>query len=179
MIEVERIQEWRGQDVFDSAGAKLGRLDEVHFLAGTDDAVFATVKSGLLGRHAHVVPLAGAKVSRSNLRVGWTAEQIEAAPTAGDALDGASARELATHYGLEEAEGDVAFETSTARAEREQGEAEEARRRHELEEDAAARRAEAEEAERAHAEAGRTAEDARQAAEDARRAAEGPPPEAA
>jgi hypothetical protein len=175
MIEVERIQEWRGQDVFDSAGAKLGKLDEVHFIAGTDDAVFATVKSGLLGRRAHVVPLTGAKVSRSNLRVAWTTEQIEAAPEAPETLDGDTARGLAGHYGLEDAEGDVTFETSTARAEREQNEAEDAKRRHELEEAAAARRSEAEEAERAHAEAGRTAEEARQAAEEARQAAERPP----
>jgi hypothetical protein len=173
MIEVERIEEWRGRDVFDSAGEKLGKLDEVFFVDGTNDAAFARVKSGLLGRKTRVVPLAGAKVSRDHVRVDWTAEQVTGAPeTAGGDLDGESARGLASHFGLQPAGADLTFETATARGMREEREAAEAERARELEAAAAERETEAQEAERTRMEAGQQAQAASEAAEAARRAAQ-------
>ncbi len=171
MIEVKRIQDWQGREVIDSAGEKLGKLEEVIFLRDSDEAVFARVKHGLLGRHAYMVPLAGATATRDHVRVDWTAEQVGGAPAPEGDLDADGARGLASHYGLEEPDGDVGFETGTTRAAREQEQAEADARARELEEEAAARRAEAKEAEQSHAEASEEAKAARETAERAEREA--------
>ena len=46
MIPVENITDWRGQDVIDAVGEKLGKLEEVYFDGETDAPSFAAVKSG-------------------------------------------------------------------------------------------------------------------------------------
>ena len=46
MIPVENITDWRGQDVLDAVGEKLGKLEEVYFDGETDEPTFAAVKSG-------------------------------------------------------------------------------------------------------------------------------------
>ena len=38
MIPVENITDWRGQDVVDPDGEKLGKLEQVYFDGETDDA---------------------------------------------------------------------------------------------------------------------------------------------
>ena len=64
MVEIEQIEEWKGQDVVDRDGEKIGKLEDVYFEAGSRDAVFGCVKSGMFGRRHLLVPLAGASVSR-------------------------------------------------------------------------------------------------------------------
>jgi sporulation protein YlmC with PRC-barrel domain len=76
---VERIETWRGQDVLDSAGEKVGRLEEVYYDPATQEPVLLSVKSGLLGRQMALVPAEHAVLSRDQLRVPYTAEQIEQA----------------------------------------------------------------------------------------------------
>jgi len=79
MLSVDQIEEWLGQEVTDSGGERIGKLDEVYYSVRSGDAVFASVKSGLLGRRSSVVPLAGASVGRDYLRLGYSAEQIDGA----------------------------------------------------------------------------------------------------
>ena len=77
MLNVDQIEEWLGQEVLDADGERVGKLDEVFYSDGSGEAVFAAVKSGLLGRHSSTVPLAGASVGRDYVRLAFTAEQID------------------------------------------------------------------------------------------------------
>jgi len=79
MDAVEQIIDWRGQDVFDRDGERLGKLEEVYYEAAGGDAVFAAIKSGLLGRHLTIVPLADASVGRDFVRVAFPAERVHLA----------------------------------------------------------------------------------------------------
>lgn len=70
MFEADNIRDWRGHDVVDESGAKIGTLEAVYVDTGTDQPSFATVQVGLIGRHRLVfVPLGGATVAPDHVRV--------------------------------------------------------------------------------------------------------------
>jgi hypothetical protein len=80
-IVAEDIKAWQGDDVLDPGGEKLGKLDEVYYDTETDQPGFATVKSGLIGKHVTLVPLAGATVGHDHVRVAIAKDQFKNAPS--------------------------------------------------------------------------------------------------
>jgi sporulation protein YlmC with PRC-barrel domain len=129
MIGVEHIEEWRGQQVLDSAGEQLGKLEEIYFDQSSGTPMLAAVKSGLLGRHSKLVPIDGATVSRDYVRVVHDKAAVDAAPEASGetAPDAAALDAVGAAYGLKFADR-VALESS-GEAETRRAEAEEARAR--------------------------------------------------
>ncbi|GGV66990.1 MULTISPECIES: PRC-barrel domain-containing protein [Streptomyces] len=104
MFEADDIREWRGHDVVDADGNKIGTLESVYVDTTTDEPSFATVTMGLPTRRRLVfVPLAGATVGPGYLRVAHTKKVIKQAPWID--TDGvlAAAQEPAVfaHYELE------------------------------------------------------------------------------
>jgi len=176
MLSVEQIEDWLGQDVLDSAGERLGKLDEVFYSSRSGEAVFASVKSGLLGRHSDTVPLAEASVGRDYVRLAYGAEQIERAGSevrGGDTLGREDARRLGELYGIELSAEDEFESASVINERREQ--AKQTRRQAEaLEAEAHRRAADAQDAQSTAAQAGEQAsekaERAKQARADAERA---------
>ena len=69
LIPVENIADWRGQDVVDPNGDKLGKLEDIYYDGETDQPAFAAVKTGLMSKSVTLVPLARASVGRDYLRV--------------------------------------------------------------------------------------------------------------
>jgi len=80
-ITIEDVKEWQGQEVLDTAGEKLGKLDDVFYDAESDAPAFAGVKSGLIGKRLTLVPLTGATAARGHLRVRVTKDQFKHAPS--------------------------------------------------------------------------------------------------
>ncbi|MGZ4291623.1 MAG: PRC-barrel domain-containing protein [Gaiellaceae bacterium] len=74
------IAEWRGRELVDSAGERIGKLEEVYFDVETDEPQFGTVKEGFIGRHLTFVPLIGITIGPDNLQVPVTKEQVGSAP---------------------------------------------------------------------------------------------------
>ena len=63
MFEAADIREWRGHDVVDPDGHKIGELEAVYADTTTDLAAFGTVKVGMPTRHRlGFVPLGQAAV---------------------------------------------------------------------------------------------------------------------
>lgn len=118
MREIEAIQDWKGQDVVDVAEQKVGKLEDVWFRADGAEPVLISVKSGLLGRKRHLVPLQGSTVTRSFVRVAFREDQISGAPQ-NDADDRLSPAELAAvkeHYGVDiDGPADAELESGDAR----------------------------------------------------------------
>lgn len=84
MFEAGDIREWRGQDVVDNGGQKIGRLESVYVDTGTDQPAFATITVGLPRRRRLVfVPLAGATVGPGYLKVTYPKRQVRNAPSIG------------------------------------------------------------------------------------------------
>ena len=79
MVQVQRIEDWLGQQVVDRDGEDLGKLDDVFYDTESGAPVLISIKSGLLGRKSAVVPLDGATVDRDHLQVAHTKETIETA----------------------------------------------------------------------------------------------------
>jgi sporulation protein YlmC with PRC-barrel domain len=146
-MQIEQIEEWAGQDVVDSDGEKIGKLEDVYFEAGSRDVMFGCVKAGMLGRKHFLVPLADASVSRDHIRVAYSQDLVKDGPQGdpGATLESGMQQELARHYGLADIQ--RSYESARARAEREARAREAMQRAEELETLADEKAAEAREAE--------------------------------
>ncbi|MEU3660183.1 PRC-barrel domain-containing protein [Streptomyces sp. NPDC032940] len=81
MFEAENIRDWRGQDVVDNGGNKIGTLESVYFDTATDRPAFATVTVGLAIRRRLVfVPLDRATVGPGYLKVTYDKGLVKSAP---------------------------------------------------------------------------------------------------
>ncbi|MGH9044692.1 MAG: PRC-barrel domain-containing protein [Acidimicrobiales bacterium] len=108
MFEAENIRDWRGHDVVDVAGARIGELEAIYVDTASDVASFASVRTGLPGRRRLVfVPLTGAKVSPRHLKVAYKKAVVKRSPWIGtdDELLADDEVPLFEHYGLEHASG--------------------------------------------------------------------------
>jgi hypothetical protein len=138
-LEIEQIEQWRGQNVVDRDGEKIGKLEDVYFEEGSREAVFGCVKSGMLGRRHILVPLAGATVSRDHIRVAHPQDKVKDGPQVdpGAPLDPVHEQELARHYEIElralPAGVERRYESASAREEREARAREATERAEELE----------------------------------------------
>ena len=84
MFEAGDIREWRGHDVVDDEGHKIGTLESVYVDTASDRPAFATVTVGLPTRHRLVfVPLEGATVGPGYLKVTYSRQQVRDAPSIG------------------------------------------------------------------------------------------------
>lgn len=174
MLNVDQIEEWLGQDVLDSQDERVGKLEDVYYSSAGGEAVFASVKSGLLGRRSSVVPLAGASVGRDYIRVGYTKAQIEDAGSDVETSDGLSretASELGGAYGIE-LRPDEDFESASVINERRQAVADARSQADALEDEAQRRAVEAEAAQDTAQSAHQDATDKSELSERARAEAE-------
>lgn len=82
MFPADNIRDWRGHEVVDSGGDKIGQLEAVYVDTGTDEPIFATVQVGLPGRRRLTfVPLGGATVSPDHVKVTYDKKQVKGAPS--------------------------------------------------------------------------------------------------
>jgi hypothetical protein len=172
MQSVDQVEQWVGQEVVDRDGERVGKLDEVFYSSISGEAVFGSVKSGLLGRHASLVPLVGASVGREYLRLACSAEEISRASEVDvkDTLDRDSATRAATAYGLVLGEED--YESASVIEQRRRASQQAHENATNLDEQAQRRAAEAHEAQGAARDAELDAEEKSQAAERVRLEAE-------
>ena len=97
------IAEWRGRDLVDSQGERIGKLEEVYFDVETDEPQFGTVKEGFVGRHLTFVPLTGITIGPDNLQVPVSKQRVKDAPNIalqGGELSQADESTLYHHYEL-------------------------------------------------------------------------------
>ena len=103
MFEAENIRDWRDHDVMDPDGSKIGQLEAIYVDTSIDVPAFASVKTGMVGRHKLTfVPLNGATVAPSHVRVAYPKKQVKNALQIGTDGELAATDEpgLFEHYGL-------------------------------------------------------------------------------
>jgi hypothetical protein len=103
VFEAGNIREWRGHDVVDADGNKIGELEAVYVDTGSDLPSFGTVKVGLPTRHRLVfVPLDQATVGPGYVKVSYDKKQVKDAPSIGTdgELPAADEEAVFAHYGL-------------------------------------------------------------------------------
>jgi hypothetical protein len=103
MFEAADIREWRGHDVVDAEGHKIGELEAVYVDTSTDQPAFATVTVGLPTRHRLVfVPLHHAIAGPGYVKVGYDRKRVKDAPSIGidGVLPAGDEEAIFLHYGL-------------------------------------------------------------------------------
>jgi PRC-barrel domain len=103
VFEVADIREWRGHDVVDAQGHKIGELEAVYVDTGTDLPSSGTVKVGMPTRHRLVfVLLEQANVGPGYVQVFYDKQQVRDAPPIGTDGELPAGDEEANfkHYGL-------------------------------------------------------------------------------
>ncbi len=102
-VQHRDLSEWRGTDLIDQQGEKIGKLQDVYFDIETDEPQFGTVKEGWISPHLTFVPLIGLTIGPSTLQVSVSKEQIKNAPNialVGDELSAEAESALYHHYQL-------------------------------------------------------------------------------
>ncbi len=97
------LAEWRGRDLIDRNGERIGKLEGVYFDVESDEPQFGTVKEGWLGRHLTFVPLVGVTIGPDSLQVAVSKEQVKGAHNMGlegDELSPDQESALYHHYEL-------------------------------------------------------------------------------
>jgi PRC-barrel domain len=103
MFEAGDIREWRGHDVVDGAGHKIGELEAVYVDTTTDLPAFATVRVGMPTKHRLAfVPLDRATVGPGYLQVCYDKKHVKDAPSIGTdgELPADDEEAIFHHYGL-------------------------------------------------------------------------------
>ena len=105
MIDSTNPSELRGKKLVDPEGGEIGEVRDVYLNHRTDQPEFALVDSGLLGRKATLVPLAGASLEGPRLWVSVEKAQVSDAPTLDpeDEISAEQEAELYHHYGIDPA----------------------------------------------------------------------------
>jgi hypothetical protein len=84
MFEAADIREWRGHDLVDAQGHKIGELEAVYVDTVSDLPSFGTVRVGMPTRHRLVfVPLDHATVGPGYVKVTYDRKQVKDAPSIG------------------------------------------------------------------------------------------------
>ena len=102
MTEMTEAYEWRGRDVVDDDGDKIGKLEEVYLDTDSGRPEWATVNTGLFGMKQSFVPLSEASPSSGKVVVPYSKAQVKDAPSVDP--DGELSTEeeerLYSHYGI-------------------------------------------------------------------------------
>ena len=138
MAGVEQITDWVGQEVLDTEGESLGKLEDV-YVAADGEPRLAVIKHGLLGRKHTVAPLTGAGVGRDYVRVAYSSAQVARANDAvgielAERIGGMTVQQLGEAFGAPLAAEDL--DSAKAIREREDSAREAAKRASQLEAEA-------------------------------------------
>jgi uncharacterized protein (TIGR02271 family) len=103
MTQVTEAYDWRGRELVDSDGDKVGTIEELFRDEDTDQPEWAAVRTGLFGKKLSFVPIQSAEPAGENMRVPFTKSEIKDAPKIDDS-DGQLSQEeeaaLYSHYGM-------------------------------------------------------------------------------
>lgn len=118
---LEDVRQYRGKNVLDEQGSKVGTIDDVYYDEQTNVPEWARVNTGWFGLQHNFVPLMGAEtVDASTIRINWSAHVVKNTPRLdGDLeLSPQEEQELADYYGLQYTEAEHSSgmpESSTVR----------------------------------------------------------------
>ena len=77
MTDTTSYDAWRGHDLVDRDGTKVGKIDEIYANDETGQPEWVTVNTGLFGSRSSFVPLQGAHAAGDNLQVPYSKDQIK------------------------------------------------------------------------------------------------------
>jgi uncharacterized protein (TIGR02271 family) len=102
-MTTQNVTEWRGQELLDNDGDKIGKIEEIYLDTDTDQPEWALVKTGLFGGKGTFVPLAQANPSGDGVQVPFEKAHVKDAPNIDPdgQLSQEEERRLYEHYNLD------------------------------------------------------------------------------
>ena len=121
MLDIKTAAAWRGYELIDRDGDKIGTIGEIYLDHETNEPEWATVKTGLFGTRQTFVPIRDAISEGEIVRVPFEKSHVKDAPNVDpeQQLSQAEERELYDHYGVgysQERSGSQLPEAGSARA---------------------------------------------------------------
>jgi uncharacterized protein (TIGR02271 family) len=104
MTQLTHAYDWRGRELVDADGDKVGTVEELFRDEDTDQPEWAAVRTGLFGTNLSFVPIQNAEPTGESVRVPFSKSQIKDAPKIDDSdgqLSQQEEAELYSHYGME------------------------------------------------------------------------------
>ena len=127
-LTLERLDEMRGAPVYDSAGEKIGEVEEIFYDTETNRPEWIGIGTGLFGTKRVLVPVSGSSFEGDAVTVQYRKDQVKDAPDIDDdEISGSREQELYSFYGL------GSGRTTDVRSERSDGASEQALTRSEEE----------------------------------------------
>src|SRR5215203_2203205 len=107
MPTTEQVREWRGADLVDRDGDKIGSIEEIYLDAQSNEPEWALVNTGLFGTKSTFVPIRDASREGDDLQVPVEKAQVKDAPSIDPdgQLSQQEESELYRHYGLDYSSG--------------------------------------------------------------------------
>jgi uncharacterized protein (TIGR02271 family) len=101
-MTTQNVTEWRGQELLDNDGDKIGKIEEIYLDTETNEPEWALVKTGLFGGKGTFVPLSQANSSGDGIRVPFEKSHVKDAPNIDPdgQLSHSEERRLYEHYGM-------------------------------------------------------------------------------
>jgi uncharacterized protein (TIGR02271 family) len=105
-LQKDHILQFRGQDLYDREGDKIGGIEEIYLDADTNEPEWALVNTGMFGTKRTFVPLREASERDGNLTVPFEKGTVKDAPKveANGQLSQNEEQELYSYYGFEYSE---------------------------------------------------------------------------
>jgi uncharacterized protein (TIGR02271 family) len=103
MTQMTEAYDWRGREIVDADGDKVGTLEELFRDEDTEQPEWAVVRTGMFGTKLSFVPIQGAEPAGEDVRVPFSKAQIKDAPKIDDSDGQLSQQEeaqLYEHYGM-------------------------------------------------------------------------------
>jgi len=96
-----RLDELRGQTVYDNAGEKIGSVEEIFYDPQTRAPEWIGIGTGFFGTKRVLVPVDGAQVTDDGLMVAYAKDHVKDGPDIDeDELSAGHEAELNSHYGI-------------------------------------------------------------------------------
>jgi uncharacterized protein (TIGR02271 family) len=102
MTHMTHAYEWRGRELIDQQGDKVGTIEELYVDQQSDEPEWAAVRTGLFGTKLSFVPIQNAEPSGGKVRVPFHKDQVKDAPRIDPKGELSQQEEAALyqHYGM-------------------------------------------------------------------------------
>jgi uncharacterized protein (TIGR02271 family) len=101
MATLKDISTWRGRDVVDGNGDKVGTLEDIYLDRESGEPEWMAIRTGMFGTKVSFAPISDAAAAGEDIRVPYEKSQVKDAPKveADGELSGDEERVLYEHYG--------------------------------------------------------------------------------
>lgn len=100
-LTMNRLQELRGEPVYDSGGKKIGKVEGIYHDWQTGEPEWIALGAGFFGKKRLLVPVRGASADGDGVSVPYSKDKVQDSPEFdSDEIDEQTEARLASHYGL-------------------------------------------------------------------------------